>query len=342
MLLPKHRRDFLKTTALAGLGLGLAPSLFASTTQNRQHNLETARIGIIGLDTSHCEAFTKVLNNPNAGAEYAGFKVTAAYPYGSREIESSASRIPKITEDIKKYGVRITDSIDELLKETDVILLETNDGRLHKEQALQVIKAGKRLFIDKPIAASLKDAIAIFDASKKNNVPVFSCSSLRYAPGVQDVANGKTVGKVFGADVYTPCSIEKTYPDLFWYGIHGVEVLYTIMGRNCKKIVRSYQEETDVVTGAWKDGRIATFRGLRSGKHEYGGTAYGENGNVHYIAYGGYDPLLKEIVKFFKTGISPIDPKDTIEICAFMEAADESKRRGGKPVAIDEIFKKIK
>lgn len=342
MLLPKHRREFLKTTAIAGLGLGLAPSLFASTTEIKPRNLETARIGIIGLDTSHCEAFTKVLNNPNAEPEYSGFRVTAAYPYGSRDIESSFSRIPKITEDIKKYGVKITNSIDELLSETDVILLETNDGRLHKEQALQVIKAGKRVFIDKPIAASLKDAIAIFDAAKKNNVPVFSSSSLRFAPGVQDVANGKTVGKVLGVDVYTPCSLEKTHPDLFWYGIHGVEVLYTIMGRNCKQIVRSHQEGTDVVTGIWKDGRIATFRGLRNGKHDYGGTAFGENGNVHYIAYGGYEPILREIVKFFKTGISPIDPKDTIEICAFMEAADESKRRGGSPVAIGDIFKKIK
>jgi predicted dehydrogenase len=342
MLMPKHRRHFLKTTALASLGLGLAPSLFSNTRRSAKPNAEPVRIGIIGLDTSHCEAFTKVINDPNPQPDYEGFRVTAAYPYGSRDIESSSSRIPGITEEIKKYGVKITGSIEELLNETDVIMLETNDGRLHKEQALQVIKAGKRLFIDKPIAASLKDAIAIFDAAKKNNVPVFSSSSLRFTPAVQEIASGKTVGKVFGADAYTPCTLEKTHPDLFWYGIHGVETIYTIIGRNCKQVVRSSQAETDVVTGIWKDGRIGTFRGTRNGPHDYGGTVYGENGNVHYMAYGGYEPLLREIIKFFKTGVSPVDPLDTIEICAFMVAADESKRRGGCPVEIDHIFKKFK
>lgn len=337
MLLPKHRRNFLKTTALAALGLSLHPNLFSGSLRK-----DFVRIGMIGLDTSHCEAFTKIINGPTAGTEYAGFRVTAAYPFGSKEIESSFSRIPKITEDIKKYNVKITGSIDELLKETDVILLETNDGRLHKEQALQVIKAGKKLFIDKPVAASLQDAADIFTVAKKNNVPVFSSSSLRFTPAVQEIASGKTVGKVLGADTFTPCTIEKSHPDLFWYGIHGVETLYTILGRNCKSVVRSYQEETDVVTGIWKDGRIGTFRGTRNGKHDYGGMAYGENGNVHFSAYGGYEPLLAEIIKFFKTGISPVDPKDTLEICAFMEAADESKRRGGSPVAIEDIFKKLK
>ena len=339
MLSPKPRRDFLKTTALAGLGLGLSSQLFSQKNGNKQ---QTVRIGMIGLDTSHCEAFTKVINDPNAGADYADFKVTAAYPYGSKTIESSASRIPQYTEDIKKYGVKITGSIEELLKETDVILLETNDGRLHKEQALQVIKARKKLFIDKPISASLEDAIDIFDAAKKNNVPVFSSSSLRFTPVVQEIASGKKIGKVFGADTFTPCTMEKTHPDLFWYGIHGVEMLYTILGRNCKQVIRAHQEETDVVTGIWKDGRIGTFRGTRNGKHNYGGTAFGENGNIAFAPDGGYEPLLKEIIKFFRTGVAPVDPQDTIELCAFMEAADESKRKGGCPVAIEDIFKKIK
>jgi predicted dehydrogenase len=339
MLLPKHRRDFLKTTALAGLGLTLSNSLFS---QNNQKNQQTIRVGIIGLDTSHCEAFTKVLNEPNPGPDYAGFKVTAAYPFGSRDIESSASRIPQYTEDIKKYGVKITKSIDELLKESDVILLETNDGRLHKEQAMQVIKAGKKLFIDKPLAASLKDSITIFDAAKKNNVPVFSSSSLRFSQDVQDIASGKTIGKVLGADTFSPCTIEKTHPDLYWYGIHGVETLYTVLGRGCKQVMRAHQDETDVVTGIWKDGRIGTFRGTRNGVYDYGGTAYGEKGNSKFSAHGGYEPLLKEIVKFFRTGVSPIDPQDTIEIYAFMEAADESKRQNGYPVSIDDVLNKAK
>ena len=335
MLLPLPRRQFIKTTAIAGIGLAFTPSdLF------KPKSYASARVGIIGLDTSHCEAFTKVLNDPNTPPEYAGFTVTIAYPYGSKTIESSVNRIPEYTEAIKKYNVKIAGSIDELLKEVDVVLLETNDGRLHLEQAMQVMKAGKRLFIDKPLAASLKDARAIFDASKKYNVPVFSSSSLRFTPAVQDVAHGKTVGKVLGADTYTPCTIEKTHPDLFWYGIHGVETLYTILGKGCKQVVRTHTDETDVVTGIWEDGRVGTFRGTRNGKHDYGGTAYGENGDAHFDAYAGYEPLLKEIVQFFKTGVPPVSAEETLEIYAFMEAADESKRRGGKPVQLKDIFNK--
>lgn len=334
MHLPLPRRKFLQTTAIAGLGLSVNP-LTAFSKQ------KTIRIGIIGLDTSHCEAFTKVINATDKSPEFEGFQVVAAYPYGSKTIESSASRIPKITEDIKKYNVAITSSIADLLKVSDVILLETNDGRLHLEQAMEVIKAGKPMFIDKPIAASLKDANTILAAAKKNKVPVFSTSSLRFTPDVQTIAKGETVGKVLGVDVFTPCAIEKTHPDLFWYGIHGVETIFTILGKNCKQVVRSHTEDTDVVTGIWADGRIGTFRGTRAGNHDYGGTVFGEKGHKYFSAYGGYEPLLKEIVQFFKTGISPVDPEETIAVCAFMEAADESKRNGGKPVEIDSILKKL-
>ena len=119
-----------------------------------------------------------------------------------------------------------------------MVLLETNDGRPHLEQALQVLKAGKPMFIDKPVAASLSDAIAIYDAAKNYKVPIFSSSSLRYMESVQDVVKGK-IGTVLGADTFSPATLEKSHPDLFWYGIHGVEILFTIMGTGCKQVTRT-------------------------------------------------------------------------------------------------------
>ncbi|CAN5169477.1 Gfo/Idh/MocA family oxidoreductase [soil metagenome] len=350
MNLSNNRREFLKTAALAGVGVGISGSAFGEIfndhatipTSYPYPFLPTARVGMIGLDTSHCEAFAKVLNDPDVEPDLAGFRIVAAYPQGSKDIESSVSRIPKITEEMKKYGVQIVGSIDNLLKQVDVVLLETNDGRLHYEQALPVLKAGKRLFIDKPIASTLADTVAIFKAAKKYNVPVFSSSSLRFIPAVQDIAKGKTVGKVTGLDVHTPCIIEKTHPDLFWYGIHGIETIYTIMGRGCKQVVRVHQEDTDLVVGTWQDGRIATFRGTRNRKHDYGGTAFGKTEIGAFSADGDYEPLLKEIVQFFKTGNPPVSAEETIEICTFMEAADESKRLGGVPVELENILKKVK
>ena len=344
-----NRRKFIKAAGLAGFGLGLAgtasamsfPDLEAAGFRQVGDKVRSgARVGIIGLDTSHSIAFTKALNNSAANAKFAGYKVVAAYPKGSNDIRSSADRIPGYTEDVKKLGVEIVGSIEELLKKVDVVLLETNDGRLHLEQALPVLKAGKRMFIDKPVAASLADAIAIFNAAKKYNVPVFSSSSLRFVPSAQEIASGKVVGKVLGAEAFSPSPFEKTHPDFFWYGIHGVETLFTVMGTGCKSVVRVHTDDMDVVVGTWDDSRIGTFRGLRADKKGYGGTVFGDKGITTIGQYGGYEPLLVEIVKFFETGVVPVSPQETLEICAFMEAADESKKNGGIPVSIQDMFKR--
>jgi hypothetical protein len=328
----QHRRVFLKTATLGSLALSLPWTGWAGNPSVANGK----RVGIIGLDTSHSTAFTKALNTDESGQTYSGYRVVAAYPYGSKDIESSTKRIPGYTDEVKKLNVAIVDSIDELLRQVDVVLLETNDGRLHRDQAIQVLKAGKRVFIDKPMAASLADVIAIFDASKTYTIPIFTASSLRYIKGVE----GLDKSSVLGADTFSPAVLEKTHPDLFWYGIHGVEALYTVMGTGCREVIRTHTDGTDIVVGRWADGRVGTFRGTRTGKHDYGGTVYTQNGNVTLGPYGGYEPLLKAIIRYFETGEVPVTPTETIEIFAFMEAADESKRRGGTAVSLDSVLKK--
>lgn len=332
------RLHFIENVTLASIGLGFAGA--ASSFSIGRKFTDKKKVGMIGLDTSHCIEFTKMLNDTHASAEFNGYKVVAAYPKGSKDIKSSVDRIAGYTDEIKKYEVEIVDSIEDLLKKVDVVMLETNDGRLHLEQALPVIKAAKPMFIDKPVAASLKDAISIFDASEKYNVPVFSSSSLRFMENVQDVVVRGKLGKVLGADTFSPAKLEKTHPDLFWYGIHGVELLYTLMGTGCMSVARAYTDNTDVVVGTWSDGRIGTFRGIRTGAYGYGGTVFGEKGKAIVGPYDGYRSLLLQIAKFFDTGIPPVSSNETLEICAFMEAADDSKRKGGIPVTIESVFKK--
>ncbi len=335
MELQKSRREFIKTAAIAGAGLGFLGQPYLSFGNTSAP--KGKRVGIIGLDTSHSIAFTKALNAEKPEAALKGYRVVAAYPFGSKTIESSFKRIDGYTEDMKKMGVEIVSSIAALLKKVDVVMLETNDGRLHLEQALPVLKARKRLFIDKPIAASLKDTKAIFDASIKYKTPLFSSSSLRYIDNLASLRDGSLLGKLTGADAFSPASLESTHPDLLWYGIHGVEILYTIMGVGCESVVRVHNPNTDIVVGTWADGRIGTYRGLRSGKTGYGGTVFGEKGQAAIGKYNGYIPLLYEIVNFFETGIAPVAPEETTEIVAFIEAADESKRQNGAPVKISDI-----
>lgn len=302
---------------------------------------DVIRVGMIGLDTSHCGAFTKLLNDPKAKADVAGFKVVCAYPYGSKDIESSASRIPKYTEDMKKLGVEITESIDDLLQKVDVILLETNDGRLHLEQFLACAKAGKPVFIDKPVAAQLDEVIAIYEVARRYDVPMFSSSSLRFATGVQEATDGR-IGEIVGCDAFSPCSLEKTHSDLFWYGIHGVEMLFTAMGTGCETVQRTSTKDFEVVTGTWSGGRIGTFRGLRSGRLTYGGTAFGQKGVQSLGGYSGYRPLVVEIAKFFRTKKSPVPAAETIQLYAFMAAAADSKANRGAAVSIAEVVAKAK
>jgi predicted dehydrogenase len=301
------------------------------------------KAGIIGLDTSHVGAFTKLLNDPNAKGVLATVKVVAAFPGGSPDLPESRDRVEGFTKELRdKYGVEIVSSIDDLLKKVDVVLLESVDGRPHLDQVKPVFLAHKPVFIDKPVAGTLADAIQIYELAKEHKVPCFSSSSLRFSPGILAMRNNPKVGDVVGCDAYGPAPLEKHHPDLFWYGIHGVETLYTIMGPGCQSVTRTHTSGTDVVSGAWKDGRIGTFRGIRAGKQDYGATVFGQKGIAPSGGYGGYEPLVVEICKFFKTGEPPVSAEETIEIFAFMEAADESKRQGGVPVSLESVMAKAR
>ena len=300
------------------------------------------RAGIIGLDTSHVIAFTTTLNTKNL-PEAKGMKMVAAYPKGSPDIESSTKRVPEYIEKVKALGVEIVDSIPALLAKVDVVFLESNDGRVHLEQLRPCLAAKKPVFIDKPVAASLKDAIAIYNEAKAAGVPLFCSSSLRFSKATWAVHNG-SIGAVKSAETFSPAHLEPTHPDLYWYGVHGCESLFTVMGTGCKSVKRGTTEDGKImVTGDWGNGRTGVFR-EENGKDRksYGGKAVGEKGTADIGKYDSYDVLLTQIIDFFHTGKPPVSAEESIELYAFMEAADESKRRNGAEVTLSEVIEKAK
>lgn len=326
------RRTFILLTLL---------TLFASSAFGQEGKI--LRAGMIGLDTSHVIAFTKAFNDEKNPQRLKGLRVVAAFPGGSADIPDSANRVAGYTNQMKEMGVEIADSIPALLEKVDVVFLESVDGRPHLEQVKPIFAAGKPVFIDKPLAGSLADAIAIHELGKKHNVPWFSSSSLRFSSGIMGMRNDPKVGEVVGADAWGPCSLEPHHPDLFWYGVHGVEILYTIMGTGCETVSRVQTPGTEYVTGTWKEGRVGTFRGIRSpGKSDYGAMVFGTKGIAQTGKYEGYQPMLVEVVKFFQTKKAPVSNEETLELFAFMEAADESKRQGGAPVKIADVMEKAR
>ncbi len=316
----------------------LVASALLIATAARGEEKAVIKLGMIGLDTSHVPAFADYINNPQNNT---GCKVTAAFKGGSPNFTMSASRIDKYTDDLKaKHGVEVVESIEALCAKVDGILLMSVDPRPHLKEAKIVIEAGKPLYIDKPMAVDTGDVIEIFRLAKEKNVGCWSSSGLRFSPNIGALKNSEGVGRVLGCEAYGPCSYQEGIPELYWYGVHGAEIIYSLMGTGCKTVTRASTKNYDLVTGVWDDGRIATYRGLRTGKQEFGVTVFGAKGIASTEGYSGYEGICREVAAFFKTGKAPVSAEETIELFAFLDAAEESKAKGGVPVSMEAIMEK--
>jgi len=315
--------------------LSLAGAAFTQETP------KLLRAGIIGLDTSHVPAFTKLFNNPKADGDLAGIKVTTGYT-GGTDMPASKDRKEKFTQQLRDMGVEIVDSIPKLLEKVDVVLIESVDGRIHLQEAREVFKSGKPVYIDKPVAGTLAEAIAIFELAKKHNVKTWSSSSSRFGADLIAMKGNAEIGDILGVTTWGPCSYQSGTPDLFFYAIHGIESLFALMGTGCETVSRTKGPISDQVTGVWKDGRIGTYRGIVKGKAEFGALVFGSAGVRQGAKTISYEALCRQIGKFFRTGEAPVSEAETIEIFTFMEAADESLRQGGKPVALADVLAKAK
>ena len=319
------------------------PQVFAAATlflaMNSLLHAADLKIGLIGLDTSHATAFTEILNNPAAKDHVPGAKVVAAFKGGSPDIESSITRVEGYTTTLReKHGVEIVDTIQELCSKVDAVMLLSVDGRPHVIQAMPVLAARKPLYIDKPLAGTLRDVHSLVRLANDSKTPFFSSSSLRFAKTSQAVRKG-SIGIVTNAWCGSPASLEKTHPDLFWYGVHGCESLFTVMGTGCESVRRGKTADGKIeVVGTWKGGRTGTFREVEG----YQGKAQGSLGSADVGGFDGYAPLVAEAVKFFQTQVAPVPIEETLELFAFMEAADESKRRGGAEVKLSEVVEAAK
>jgi len=294
------------------------------------------KAGVIGTDTSHVPAFTGLLHRHPEWR----VRVVAAFKNGMKDNPSSWNRVERYAKELReKHGVEICDSVEALLGKVDAVLIECVDGRPHLEYARAAFKAKKPVFIDKPFTASLADAREIVRLAKDSGVPFFSSSCVRFQPEVAKFRTNPGVGKLLKAQGSSPMHIEPHHPDLFWYGIHGVEALYTVMGRGCVSVSRKVEGDLDITTGKWSDGRIGIFRGVKKGNYKPLVKVWGTEGEAESKGGYNYSGLVEAIAKFFHTGEAPIDPLETLEIIEFMTAAQLSKERGGAEVRLDELRK---
>ena len=333
-----HRISFVVRGLLPLAALAL---LFPVSSFLQAGSSDPIKVGIIGLDTSHVIAFTKCLNDPADKDHVSGFRVVAAFKGGSPDNQASWSRVDGYTAELRdKWKVEIVNDIPTLCSKVDVVLLESVDGRPHLEQVKPVFAAHKPVFIDKPLAGSYKDAKEILELGKAADVPWFTASSLRFWSETERLKNPEGIGHVLAYDVLGPTSRAPNVPSMFNYGVHAIEMLYQLMGPGCESVTMQTSANQDVVVGKWKDGRLGVMRGFSSGLYAFSITVYGDKGLLLSMNKPeGYGPLLVEIAKFFKTHVPPVDPKESLEAIAFMEAADLSVTRGGVAVPLSEIMK---
>ncbi|RXZ83241.1 gfo/Idh/MocA family oxidoreductase [Paenibacillaceae bacterium] len=293
------------------------------------------KLGMIGLDTSHVIVFSEILTDPNHAYHVPGAKVVAGYPGGSPDMHASISRVEGYTSELQdRFGIAMVDSPKALAEQCDAILLHSVDGRVHLEQFRQIVSCGKPVFIDKPFATTLADAQEMVKLAEAYQVPMMSCSSLRYASGLTEALTNapEEDGAIIGVDCSGPTPLDAALPGLYCYGIHAVEMLYTAMGPGCVEVSTRSNEHYDLVVGQWLDGRIGTVRGNRKGNYQFGAVIQREK-NTHYINVSAhqkpyYASLLEQVLHMFRTGKSPIPTAESLEIIRFIEASNESALTG--------------
>jgi hypothetical protein len=335
MIKKLKRRRFLRNAALLSGAGYLASSKTALASKPARAN--SLRVGIVGLSV-HSAAFSKILNDPQKAGDLDGVRVETLYhPTGNPDVDFTEEQLKTFEKDVREMRVRVVGSMEEMLALSDVVMIETNDGRPHLSEALPALKAGKPTFIDKPIAENLSSVLRIYDLAKQMKVPIFSSSALRYVDNMTSIAKEE----VLGASTYSPAALEKSHTDLFWYGIHAVEPLFAVMGKECREVTHIHHtDREDLIVGFWDNDRVGSVRGIRKGRGGFGGTVFTEKNIIQLDSFTGYRNLVVQIVQFFKTRIPPVPAEETLAIYAFMEAAMESKKSGGKRVSLAETIEK--
>lgn len=328
--------------------------LFASAPGQAQRPV---RVGVLGLDNYQAVAYAQLFNDPKAAGDLAGVRVVAAYPAAaSPDIAESVDGLPKWKKQIAAFDVKLVDSVDALLHGCDAVMIMSLDGRKHLEQARAVLKAGKRLYIGRPLAASWTDAVAILKQIKESKTPCCTSSQHRFSPGFSGMRNHPEVGRVLGCDIYGGCPTEPSHAELYWHALHSIEAMYAIMGTGCESVRCTSTPFAEAITAVWADGRVGTYRGIKKGAIKYSATVFGDKGVSVSGIYGhgvpvkgvvptndkymGYEGIAIEMAKFFKGGAVPVPVAETLEIFAFMEAAHESKRQKGATVRLSDILTK--
>ena len=296
------------------------------------------KIGLVGLDTSHVTAFASLLNDPSNKAHVPGGRIVAAYPGGSKDFELSWSRVEGFTKTLReKYAVKMLETPEAVAEAADVVFITSVDGRVHREQFERTAKFKRPTFIDKPFTVSVADAEAILRTARAEKIPLMSCSSVRYSDNVVEALGGKRED-VLACDAHGPLSEVPTQPGLFFYGVHAIDLIVSVLGHGCREVRAVKYDAGDVVTLAWPGGRVATARLMKQPHGRFGVTLHRKSGAQFVDASAAkrpaYASMLEAILRSLPQGKSDVPEDEMLDTIRIIDAANRSREAGGDAVKV--------
>lgn len=281
------------------------------------------RIGMIGLDTSHSEIFTSLLNDRSATHLVPGGLITHAMPIYSEDLPISFERYPKYRDIVeRRYDVIIVTEVDVLMDNVDAVIIGTVDGRNHLHWFKKVVSYKKPVFIDKPIAMSDREVEQIIELAKRYNTPVMSSSSLRFADSVERLKN-LGMEKFESGYFYGPLPMQKAMPGYFWYGVHTIELIVSLLGGNLQVMHREKTERFETLRLLRNGTEELLVRGDYSWHDRFGGILHFGNRTEAFQLWNDERPyyanLLEEMIGFFQTGETKVPLEETAKIVRLIE-----------------------
>jgi hypothetical protein len=279
------------------------------------------KITLIGTDSTHCYAFAKLLNSSNSDWEIK----YAIRDYRS-ELPISVSRREKIEKEMSNnFDIQVFDFLtEEILTSTDAFIIASVDANLHVSQFKKIAQYKKPIFIDKPITYSSKDAKEIDKISKEQNAPYFSSSSLRFSESIVGSSEFVFGKSNWNLTVEGPLTFERGIPGMFWYGIHIVEALLTIVPEDFTiDNIQINKEKNIIEIYLISKEKRAVLIGDLTGTSSFRGHIYSNNKELLFDVENDnmplYQYLLTEIIAFFETQQSPVNFIETSRVLTLVE-----------------------
>ena len=292
------------------------------------------QIGMIGADSTHTEAWARLLN-PRDAPLHGRAKVAKLWGEDHDQAVAKARdcEIPEVV-----FGPQAA------IEGVDLVMVVNRYGDDHPPYARMAIEAGVPTFVDKPLANNMDNVRQLVDLAHKYTVPIMSCSAVRYAPEVLALKEQIPEFGLLSAAVVTGAAAGD-FPDPrarhpFFYGIHPVELLHTLLGRGAVAVSTRRTKRCDVATVHYDDGRQGIVNLLHSTPSLYHGTLFGADGwgSITIADWQNfYVETMAQIIGMAESGSAPYPIEWSVEVMALLSALVQSAEDKGRLVAVPTV-----